>query len=180
MDLAQLAIRITAILLLIVCLDTIVYLIALRFNFYYRRKISPEKILRKKILKGLNQPASKKETAAEKILPPSEGHVQPHLPMDIPSLMPDGSIPSQEQGESPSTHAGGKSEIAAAVQKFKINDRVELFGSRGEIMGCIISCNDNNSKSEYRHLVDWGKNGIWWVSEDQIEPLKCKSIEATA
>ncbi len=147
---------------MIAALDTLIYLAALKFNIYYRRKIVLHKIPLPKILrKGPSHtvPAAEKRLA---INPAAESNVSA----------------ADEQLALPCiSNAAEKSGAVIPVRKFHVEERVEFFGSKGEITGSIMSCNGNNSKSEYRYLVNWGKDGIWWAAEDQIERSERRKVE---
>lgn len=191
MDLMQL-IRISAILVLIAGLDFIVYLIALKFNSYYRHKIPMSEILKMELEKGLepindNNDHSGRPSGIVTPLRADNRH-RPHVIVKAPvkespfSFKEFGKImfDTPQPVNNPVSTDERKGKKAAVSHKFKMDDRVELYGSKGEVSGKIISCNDKNSKTEFRYLVNWGKDGIWWVAEDQIELFGFKGIEVSA
>lgn len=183
MDIAQ-VMRIMAVLLLIACLDLIVYLIALKFNSYYRSKIPMSQILKKELEKGLEPlgPENEKDARVGVSYQIKSSHKKTAWSRaqgteeKVKSEKP---APARALGtkilDTPET--AGKPLKSDCSGKFRVEDKVELYGSKGEMTGVIISCNDKNSKSEPRYLVDWGKDGIWWVAEDQIETCGFKKIE---
>jgi len=192
MDLMQL-LRISAILALIAGLDFIVYLIALKFNSYYRHKIPMSEILKMELEKGLepiNDNSADSSTQSGTVTPlrchnQNRLHVIAKAPVKSESafsLKEFGKkiFDAPEPVNNPVPAGENKGKKAAVSHKFNVDDRVELYGSKGEVAGKIISCNDKNSKSEYRYLVNWGKDGIWWVAEDQIEFAGFKGIEVSA
>ena len=161
MDLVQL-IRISAILGLIAGLNAIVYFIALSVNTHYKRKLALHRVIPKMLKKEPRGDTGK--------VPPAPAA------KEVPDAIP---FAEKIEGRDMPQASPGKG-AAAAHGKFAVGDRVEFFGSRGEMAGKIISFNNSNSKLEYRYLVDWEKNGIWWVSEDQIEHSEHKGIEVNA
>jgi hypothetical protein len=157
------------ILILIASLDAIAYLIALKFDAYYRHKIPMVLALHKEISKGVKK-ITDKGSAVMSALKPQEKPVEKLLAfMELPAK------PENKAPENKESCRGQRHE-----HRFNVNQRVELFGSNGEKTGKIISFNHSNSRDEYRYLVNWGKDGIWWVSEDQIEFAEHKGIEVNA
>ena len=189
MDLMQL-LRISAILALIAGLDFIVYLIALKFNSYYRHKIPMSEILKMELEKGLEPIKdinADSSAQAWTVTPLRENrlHVIAKAPVKAENAFSFREFGKKifdapEPVNNPAPAGENKGKKAVVPHKFKVDDRVELYGSKGEVAGKIISRNDKNSKSEYRYLVNWGKDGIWWVAEDQIELAGFKGIEVSA
>lgn len=192
MDIIQL-LRISAILALIAGLDFIVYLIALKFNSYYRHKIPMSEILKMELEKGLepirDNNADSSGLFVPMAVPVTSLRGQDRVIAKAP-LKAGNAFSFREFGKkifdapepvnNPVPAGENKGKQAVVPHKFNVDDRVELYGSKGEVAGKIISRNDKNSKSEYRYLVNWGKDGIWWVAEDQIELAGFKGIEVSA
>jgi hypothetical protein len=164
MNYAQL-IRITVILIVIAGLDVLAYLAALKLTDYYRRKIA---LLQKHHGKhGLQEAYQAVEKLQENMMFAQPLFHAANTPHESPAavVLPSGDTSKPKQ---------------VFPLKFRIGNRVEFFNSKGALTGIIMSCNGNNSKSEYRYLVNWGKDGIWWVAEDQIEVTEPKGVEMNA
>lgn len=161
-------IRITVILIAVAGLDILAYIVALKLTEYYRRGIASAQKRHKDALQAEEEQASAKAPARQwrRAVPRVTEPIQPLL-FTIPPP-PNAGVPSNVE---PATS------LAVCPQKFSMGNRVEFFNSRGELTGNVISCNANNSKCEYRYLVNWGKDGIWWVAEDQIETAEPKHVE---
>lgn len=167
MDLMQL-IRIVIILLLIASLDAIVYFLALKFNTYYRRRIPLSEILKKEIGKGPIKPLPSHKAAAR---------YKPNILRKL-LLKFDTTSPLQRFTVAPKAEDAEKE--TPPVRKFKVGDMVEFFDSRGAIKGQVVSYSDNSTTHQCRYLVNCGKDGIWWASEDQIEAAETKKVEVAA
>lgn len=193
MDIMQL-LRISAVLALIAGLDFIVYLVALKLNSYYRHKIPMSEILKMELEKGL-EPINDRPDIVSPARPAAVSALGQHgrsrpQPVLNEAPKPESPVSFREFSRklfeapapvnNPAPAKDGEDTRAAAAGKFKVDDRVELYGSKGAVSGKVISCNDRNSKTEFRYLVNWGKDGIWWVAEDQIEFAWSKGIEVSA
>jgi len=161
-------IRIAIILLLIAGLDAIVYFLALKFNSYYRRRIPLSEILKKEIGKGPIKPLPSPPKAAARYKP----NILRRLLLKF-----DTAAPLQKFTAAPK--AADVKKETPPVRKFNVGDGVKFLNSRGAVKGQIISYNGNNT-ARCRYLVNWGKGGIQWVSEDRIELAEAVNVEIAA